>query len=125
MQLKWCEDDDKCTFIVLVRHQDADVHANAHDLTAFRGKGHGTEATQLLMNYGVAKLNVQRYTAKISAKNEASIGLFTKKLGFRQTGFSEVFQEVALERPVDSSDLTPVGQALIRPLTLLYNPVEM
>ncbi|KAJ1926301.1 hypothetical protein IWQ60_003921 [Tieghemiomyces parasiticus] len=92
---------------------------------AFRGKGHGTEATQLLMNYGVAKLNVQRYTAKISAKNEASIGLFTKKLGFRQTGFSEVFQEVALERPVDSSDLTPVGQALIRPLTLLYDPVEM
>ncbi|KAG0234401.1 N-acetyltransferase 9 [Mortierella sp. GBA43] len=40
----------------------------------------------------------KRITAKISSGNKGSIQLFTSQLGFTQIGFSEVFDEVTLEK---------------------------
>ena len=54
-----------------------------------------------MINYAINVLNVAKFTAKISTKNLPSIQLFTKKFGFVEIGFSEIFQEHSLELIVD------------------------
>lgn len=52
-----------------------------------------------MMSYGVTKLGIQKYEAKIGCSNGASLTLF-RKLGFVEVSVSEVFNEVTLEMQV-------------------------
>ncbi|KAK1330855.1 hypothetical protein QTO34_008797 [Cnephaeus nilssonii] len=60
-----------------------------------RGKGFGTEAALMMMSYGVTKLGLTKFEAKIGQGNEPSIRMF-QKLHFEQVAVSSVFQEVTL-----------------------------
>jgi hypothetical protein len=59
--------------------------------------GLATNALLLMFNYAINILNVTKFTAKISTKNQPSIQLFTKKFEFVEISFSEIFQEHSLE----------------------------
>jgi RimJ/RimL family protein N-acetyltransferase len=48
-------------------------------------KGYGTEATQLLIDYGFQQLNLHRVSSSAFSFNTRSIGLH-KKVGFREEG---------------------------------------
>ena len=64
---------------------------------AFRRRGLGEEAVQLLLGYaGTRGLN--RFVAKVGSTNAPSLALFEKRLGFSRTAFVEAFDEVHLER---------------------------
>ena len=63
---------------------------------AFRRRGLGEEAVQLLLGYaGTRGLN--RFVAKVGSTNAPSLALFEKRLGFSRTAFVEAFDEVHLE----------------------------
>ncbi|XP_048221656.1 N-acetyltransferase 9 isoform X1 [Perognathus longimembris pacificus] len=122
MQRSWREDTDKCTFIVLDAEKwraqpgpseescmTGDVNLFLTDLEdptlgeievmiaepSCRGRGFGTEAALLMMSYGVTKLGLTTFEAKIGQGNEPSIRMF-QKLHFEQVAVSNVFQEVTL-----------------------------
>nr|XP_019960782.1 PREDICTED: N-acetyltransferase 9 isoform X1 [Paralichthys olivaceus] len=69
---------------------------------SYRGRGIGKEVTRMMMSYGVAKLGVKKFQAKIGLDNEVSVGMF-KKLHFQEVSVCEVFREVTLEMTVDES----------------------
>ncbi|XP_038064266.1 N-acetyltransferase 9-like protein isoform X1 [Patiria miniata] len=121
MQKSWHLDETKCTFIILelekwddVEYQEIDCMCgdvnlyflNTDDRDAeieimiaepsCRRKGIGQEALLLMMQYGVTKLQVSRFVAKIGLQNQPSLSLF-KKLGFEEESVSEVFNEVTLQ----------------------------
>ncbi|XP_069785393.1 alpha/beta-tubulin-N-acetyltransferase 9 isoform X2 [Narcine bancroftii] len=126
MQRSWQEDDDKCTFIVLDKmkwesglctEEDCmvgDVNlffTDPEDLTvaeievmiaepSFRGKGFGKEVTMLMMYFGVTKLRITKFQAKISLENPISIAMF-RNLHFEEVSISDVFQEMTLWLIVD------------------------
>ncbi|XP_071319167.1 alpha/beta-tubulin-N-acetyltransferase 9 [Trachinotus anak] len=128
MQRSWREDNDKCTFIILDKQRWADpsveeeqcmvgdVNIFLTDPTdpslaeleimiaepSYRGRGIGKEVTLMMMSYGVAKLGVRKFQAKIGLDNEISIGMF-KKLHFQEVSVCKVFKEVTLEMTVDES----------------------
>ncbi|XP_069576055.1 alpha/beta-tubulin-N-acetyltransferase 9 [Brachyistius frenatus] len=128
MQKSWREDDDKCTFIVLDKQRWADpgvqeeqcmvgdVNIFLTDPTdtslaeleimiaepSYRGKGIGKEVTRMMMSYGVSKLRVRKFQAKIGLDNEVSIAMF-KKLRFQEVSVCKVFKEATLELTVDDS----------------------
>ncbi|KAI1896657.1 hypothetical protein AGOR_G00097020 [Albula goreensis] len=66
----------------------------------YRGKGLGKEVIRMMICYGVTKLGVRKYEAKIGLDNKVSIAIF-KKFKFQEVSVSEVFQEVTLELTVD------------------------
>ncbi|NWR81433.1 NAT9 acetyltransferase, partial [Centropus unirufus] len=129
MQRSWREDADKCTFIVLDTERWAvqactdndcmvgDVNlflTDAEDPTlgeieimiaepGYRGRGFGKEATLMMMSYGVTKLGVTKFEAKIGQENEASICMF-KKLRFKEVAVNSVFQEVTLRLDVGDQE---------------------
>ncbi|XP_017787305.1 PREDICTED: N-acetyltransferase 9-like protein [Nicrophorus vespilloides] len=128
MQHSWMLDNDKCTFIILDKEKyeetQNEVAAMIGDTNLFflnnedgplavvaeaeimiaeewaRRKGCGWEAMVFLLKYGIDKLQVKQYTVKISANNAISIHMF-EKMGFIQTAFTQVFQEVTMEKLVD------------------------
>lgn len=128
MQKSWREDDDKCTFIILDKQRWADpsveeeqcmvgdVNIFLTDPTdpslaeleimiaepSYRGKGIGKEVTCMMMCYGVTKLGVRKFQAKIGLENQVSITMF-KKLHFQEVSQCPVFKEVTLELTVDES----------------------
>ncbi|KAG7506997.1 N-acetyltransferase 9 [Solea senegalensis] len=128
MQQSWREDNDKCTFIILDKQQWADpsvveeqcmvgdVNIFLTDPTdpslaelevmiaepSYRGKGIGKEVTRMMMFYGVSKLGVKRFQAKIGLDNEVSVSMF-KKLRFKEVSVCQVFKEVTLEMAVDEA----------------------
>uniref|UniRef100_H0XG99 Alpha/beta-tubulin-N-acetyltransferase 9 n=1 Tax=Otolemur garnettii TaxID=30611 RepID=H0XG99_OTOGA len=122
MQRSWLEDTDKCTFIVLdaekwqtqpgITEENCmvgDVNLFLTDLEdptvgeievmiaepSCRGKGLGTEAVLMMLSYGVTKLGMTKFEAKIGQGNEPSIQMF-QKLHFEQVAMNSVFQEVTL-----------------------------
>ncbi|XP_032726569.1 N-acetyltransferase 9 [Lontra canadensis] len=122
MQRSWREDADKCTFIVLdaekwqARPSTTEEICMAGDVNLFltdlgdpslgeievmiaepscRRRGFGTEAVLMMMSYGVTKLGLTKFEAKIGQGNEPSIRMF-QKLHFEQVAVSSVFQEVTL-----------------------------
>ncbi|KAM3591821.1 uncharacterized protein V6R79_007929 [Siganus canaliculatus] len=126
MQRSWREDNDKCTFIILDKQLWADrsveeVQCMVGDVNIFltdptdptlaeleimiaepsyRGRGIGKEVTRMMMQYGVTKLGVKKFQAKIGLDNETSIAMF-KKLHFQEASVCKVFKEVTLEATVD------------------------
>ncbi|NXX97952.1 NAT9 acetyltransferase, partial [Centropus bengalensis] len=69
----------------------------------YRGRGFGKEATLMMMSYGVAKLGITKFEAKIGQENEASICMF-KKLRFKEVAVNSVFQEVTLRLDVGDQE---------------------
>ncbi|XP_030317455.1 N-acetyltransferase 9 [Calypte anna] len=129
MQRSWREDTDKCTFIVLDAERwhgqtCGDEHCMVGDVNLFltdtedptlgeieimiaepsyRGRGFGKEATLMMMSYGVKKLGITKFEAKIGQENEASICMF-KKLHFKEVAVNNVFQEVTLRLDVSDQE---------------------
>ncbi|MBN3315520.1 NAT9 acetyltransferase, partial [Atractosteus spatula] len=126
MQRSWREDDDKCTFIILDKQRWASPSVPEEDcmvgdvnifLTdpedpslgefeimiaepSYRGRGFGKEVTRMMMCYGVTKLGIRKFEAKIGMDNNVSIALF-KKFQFQEVSSSEVFHEVTLQLTID------------------------
>ncbi|KAF9548741.1 N-acetyltransferase 9 [Mortierella hygrophila] len=133
MQESWRVDENKCTFIILARETpeqeitpenaltqtmvgDVNLFFNDHDdphsaeieimiaESSYRRKGMGLEALRMMMTYAYQSLGTKRITAKISTENKGSIQLFLTQLGFVQISFSQIFEEVTLERVLTVSD---------------------
>ncbi|KAG9064809.1 N-acetyltransferase 9 [Linnemannia hyalina] len=133
MQESWRVDENKCTFIILARETpeqeitpenalaqpmvgDVNLFFNDHDdphsaeieimiaESSCRRKGMGLEALRMMMTYAYQSLGTKRITAKISTENKGSIQLFLTQLGFVQISFSQIFEEVTLERVLTVSD---------------------
>ncbi|KAL4648113.1 N-acetyltransferase 9 [Arapaima gigas] len=128
MQSSWREDSDKCTFIVLdkqrwedplMQEQECmvgDVNIFLTDPSdpslaeleimiaepSYRGKGLGKEVTHMMMCYGVDRLGVRKFEAKVGLDNKVSIAMF-KKFNFHELSVSDIFQEVTLELTVDET----------------------
>jgi RimJ/RimL family protein N-acetyltransferase len=124
MQESWMRDDDKLTFIIVaaeVYENDEvgdDVESMVGDVNcffndpedrlqrveievmiaekAYRRRGFGREALQLMMRYCVKELGVKGFRAQILEVNRASRSLF-ESLGFELTRRIEVFNEVVYE----------------------------
>ncbi|KAM9716934.1 alpha/beta-tubulin-N-acetyltransferase 9 [Menidia menidia] len=138
MQRSWREDDDKCTFIILDKQRLADASVQEEQcmvgdvnifLTdptdpslaeleimiaepSYRGKGIGKEVTRMMMCYGIDKLGVKKFQAKIGLDNQVSIAMF-KKLHFQEASVCKVFKEVTLEFLVDESSLKKLQEHVI------------
>ncbi|CAG5904217.1 unnamed protein product [Menidia menidia] len=138
MQRSWREDDDKCTFIILDKQWLADASVQEEQcmvgdvnifLTdptdpslaeleimiaepSYRGKGIGKEVTRMMMCYGIDKLGVKKFQAKIGLDNQVSIAMF-KKLHFQEVSVCKVFKEVTLEFLVDESSLKKLQEHVI------------
>ncbi|KFO78460.1 N-acetyltransferase 9, partial [Cuculus canorus] len=69
----------------------------------YRGRGFGKEATLMMMSYGVTKLGITKFEAKIGQENEASICMF-KKLHFKEVAVNSIFQEVTLRLDVGDQE---------------------
>lgn len=121
MQQTWLNDDDKCTFIVLDREtydssQD-DVRSMVGDVNLFlndtddrqkaeievmiaeekyRGRGLGRESVLAMIFYGIERLQMERFSAKIGYNNRTSLLLF-QSLSFTEVSRSDVLEEVTLE----------------------------
>lgn len=64
---------------------------------AYRRKGLAVEAVSAMMRFGMeSSLGITTFVAKISEDNEASINLFTNKLGFVEAKRIKAFGEVHL-----------------------------
>ncbi|XP_007886684.1 N-acetyltransferase 9 [Callorhinchus milii] len=126
MQRSWREDADKCTFIILDRMKRANDSSTEEDcmvgdvnlfLTdpedptvaeieimiaepSYRGKGFGKEVTMMMMHYGIIKLGITKFQAKIGLENKISIGMF-RRFHFEEISISDVFQEMTLLLTVD------------------------
>ncbi|KAF9379828.1 N-acetyltransferase 9 [Podila verticillata] len=126
MQESWHLDEEKCTFIILAREPgqvitaenileqkmvgDVNLFFNDHDdphsaeieiMIAepdYRRKGMGLEAIRMMITYARQSLGTNRITAKISTENNSSIQLFLTQLGFVQISYSQIFEEVTLEK---------------------------
>ncbi|XP_049625729.1 alpha/beta-tubulin-N-acetyltransferase 9 isoform X2 [Suncus etruscus] len=130
MQRSWRDDADKCTFIVLDAEKwqaqpcPSEENCMMGDVNLFltdpgdptlgeievmiaepscRGRGCGTEAVLMMLAYGMSKLGLTTFEAKIGQENEQSMGLF-RKLHFEQVALSTVFQEVTLRLRIGESE---------------------
>lgn len=134
MQRSWREDSDKCTFIILdkqlwldplVQEEQSmvgDVNiflTDPNDLSlaeleimiaepSYRGQGLGKEVTYMMMSYGMSKLGIQKFEAKIGLDNTVSIAMF-KKFHFQELSVCKVFKEVTLGMTVDQSIRTKLS----------------
>ncbi|XP_053308887.1 alpha/beta-tubulin-N-acetyltransferase 9 isoform X2 [Spea bombifrons] len=121
MQQSWREDADKCTFIILdakqfdegcsetqcmvgdvnlflTKPENAEI-AEIEIMIAepvFRGRGLGEESVRLMLIYGITKLGISMFEAKIGHENMRSVRLFNK-LHFQEVSTSDIFQEVTLQ----------------------------
>ncbi|XP_076649534.1 N-acetyltransferase 9-like protein isoform X2 [Halictus rubicundus] len=117
MQQRWCQDQDKKSILLNTCDEieamigDTNLFFNDQDQAntaeveimianaAYRNKKRGWEAMILMLLYGIDKLHVTRYRAKIKFDNENSIKMFTK-LQFQEMEKNKVFQECTLEKVV-------------------------
>ncbi|MBA0732857.1 hypothetical protein Gogos_016920 [Gossypium gossypioides] len=72
-----------------------------------RGKGLGKESVLMMMAYAVQNFRIHVFRAKIGASNGSSLSLF-RKLGFKETSYSEIFKEVRFPFAIKSVQGTPV-----------------
>lgn len=84
---------------------DANVVAEAEIMIAepwARGKKCGWHAMLLMLLYGITNLDVKEFVVKISLHNDISITMFSN-MGFIRTSVSSVFQEVTMNKIVDTT----------------------
>ncbi|KAJ1964667.1 hypothetical protein GGI12_001269 [Dipsacomyces acuminosporus] len=146
MQRSWRMDDDKCTFIILAKDPAAkpadcsiydsssmigDVNFylnnvyNPHEAElevmiaeeGCSGQGIATEVLKLMMHYAVNDVNVTDFVVRIKETNAASIHIFEKKFGFKETERSSAFKEVTLRRSMSDelrADLSKWVECAVR-----------
>ncbi|KAG8193912.1 hypothetical protein JTE90_011467 [Oedothorax gibbosus] len=124
MQQSWCEDDDKCTFIIVDKETldrteneidsligDVNLYLNDPDVTtaeievmiadsAHRSKGKGKEALLYMLRYGMEKLSIKTFVAKIKWGNSQSLKLFSN-IGFTETAQIAIFKETEMKCTVN------------------------
>ncbi|KAF9316124.1 N-acetyltransferase 9 [Podila horticola] len=110
MQESWHLDEESKERIWIEMVGDVNLFFNDHDdphsaeieiMIAepdYRRKGVGLEAIRMMITYAHQSLGTKRITAKISTDNKGSIQLFLTQLGFVQISFSQIFEEVTLEK---------------------------
>jgi len=132
MQKTWYNDPKKLTFIILSKDMSTsddereawEVGCMAGDINLFlhdnddpynaevdimigepccRNKGLATEALNLIMHFGIHKLQIKRFFAKISETNEASIRLF-ERMGFERINYSAAWKEIEYEFVTNYND---------------------
>merc|ERR1712098_339699 len=94
---------DKCTFIVLHKETFNETGSEVETMVAekgHRGQGLGWESMLLMLRFGVKKLGIQIFEAKIKMSNNASIKMF-QKIGFKEISRSDVFEEITLSLHVN------------------------
>ncbi|XP_009774833.1 GCN5-related N-acetyltransferase 9 [Nicotiana tabacum] len=140
MQLSWTQDPLKQTFIVLDKeliigkfipgepHVEAmigDVNIYMNDLDdpqmaeveimiaepKSRGKGLGKESVLMMMAFAVDNFKIHTFRVKIGELNQASLGLF-QKLGFKETSYSKIFNEMTLELSMTESKICELHQLI-------------
>ncbi|XP_033631022.1 N-acetyltransferase 9-like protein [Asterias rubens] len=148
MQKSWHLDEKKCTFILLEKDKwqtpecpetdcmcgdvnlycidsDDDVHTAEIEIMiadmSCRRKGIGQEALLLMMQFGVTKLQMCRFVAKIGLQNEPSLALF-KRLGFQEESVSEVFQEMTLHLDITEDVRSELNTKTIHMECKVYEP---
>ncbi|XP_049359218.1 uncharacterized protein LOC125823898 [Solanum verrucosum] len=138
MQLSWTQDPLKQTFIVLDRelivgnftHGEPHVEAMVGDVNIYvndlddpqmaeveimiaepksRGKGLGKESVLMMMTFAVDNLKIHTFRVKIGELNQASLSLF-QKLGFNETSYSKIFNEMTLELTMTESKIFELRQ---------------
>ncbi|XP_006342269.1 N-acetyltransferase 9-like protein [Solanum tuberosum] len=138
MQLSWTQDPLKQTFIVLDRelivgnftHGEPHVEAMVGDVNIYmndlddpqmaeveimiaepksRGKGLGKESVLVMMTFAVDNFKIHTFRVKIGELNQASLSLF-QKLGFNETSYSKIFNEMTLELPMTESKIFELRQ---------------
>ncbi|KAG5606678.1 hypothetical protein H5410_028170 [Solanum commersonii] len=138
MQLSWTQDPLKQTFILLDRelivgnftHGEPHVEAMVGDVNIYmndlddpqmaeveimiaepksRGKGLGKESVLMMMTFAVDNFKIHTFHVKIGELNQASLSLF-QKLGFNETSYSKIFNEMTLELPVTESKIFELRQ---------------
>ncbi|XP_049405833.1 uncharacterized protein LOC125869305 [Solanum stenotomum] len=138
MQLSWTQDPLKQTFIVLDRelivgnftHGEPHVEAMVGDVNIYvndlddpqmaeveimiaepksRGKGLGKESVLMMMTFAVDNFKIHTFRVKIGELNQASLSLF-QKLGFNETSYSKIFNEMTLELPMTESKIFELRQ---------------
>ena len=110
MQCSWCEDEDKCTFIVLdaekwqAQPRPPEESCMVGDVNLFLTDLEDPTLGEIeVMIAGVTKLGLTKFEAKIGQENEPSIRMF-QKLHFKQVAMSNVFQEVTLRLAVSEPE---------------------
>ncbi|KAM7498410.1 hypothetical protein LguiA_022824 [Lonicera macranthoides] len=145
MHLSWTLDPLKQTFIVLDKdlivgefiHGDPHVEAMVGDVNIYmndlddsqmaeieimiaepksRGKGLGKKAVLMMMNFAVENFGIHSFRVKIGESNEASLNLF-RKLGFKESSYSEIFKEVTLELPISKPNCEELLQLVGKMVT--------
>ncbi|XP_015076705.1 N-acetyltransferase 9-like protein [Solanum pennellii] len=145
MQLSWTQDPLKQTFIVLDRelivgnfiHGEPHVEAMVGDVNIYmndlddpqmaeveimiaelksRGKGLGKESVLMMMTFAFDNFKIHTFRVKIGELNHASLSLF-KKLGFKETSYSKIFNEMTLELPMTESKIFEMRQLVGNMLT--------
>lgn len=153
MQMTWRDDSKKCTFIVLAKQEgegcESEMDRMAGDVNLFmhdhddpgnaeieimiaeprlRRKGLATEALLLMMSWGIEKIGIQRFFAKIHETNDASIALFSS-LGFKSVNYVKAFGEYEFEFCVKNNEdsahvLSRIHEARQSSITKEYFPFE-
>lgn len=138
MQVSWTQDPLKQTFIVLDRelivgnfiHGEPHVEAMVGDVNIYmndlddpqmaeveimiaepksRGKGLGKESVLMMMKFAVDNFKIHTFRVKIGESNQASLSLF-QKLGFKESSYSKIFNEMTLELPMTESKIFELHQ---------------
>lgn len=138
MQLSWTQDPLKQTFIVLDRelivenfiHGEPHVEAMVGDVNIYmndlddpqmaeveimiaelksRGKGLGKESVLMMMTFAFDNFKIHTFRVKIGELNHVSLSLF-QKLGFKETSYSKIFNEMTLELPMTESKIFEMRQ---------------
>lgn len=127
MQQTWHLDENKCTFIILDKeiysqtkdeigamigdtnfffsNENEALSAEAEIMiaeVASQGKKRGWEAMLHMILYGIVFIHIKHFVVKIGESNSKSINMFLK-MGFVTTKTVDVFNEITMERDVDSN----------------------
>lgn len=127
MQQTWHLDENKCTFIILDKeiysqtkdeigamigdtnfffsNENEALSAEAEIMiaeVASQGKKRGWEAMLHMILYGIVFIHIKHFVVKIGESNSKSINMFLK-MGFVTTKTVDVFNEITMEKDVDSN----------------------
>lgn len=85
-----CTIDDRVVGEVVINNIDADNHSADIRIAVFDpadfGKGYGTAALSLAIDYGFSVLKLHRIVLGVYAFNPRAIHVYEKKLGFKREG---------------------------------------
>lgn len=141
MYESWCNDPNKCTFIVLDRARFESIDGDAVEreiesmigdvnfylvdsvepkaeievmiaVTSERNRGFGKAAALCMLQFAHEHVGVDKFEAKIKLNNIASQHLFCDVFGFVEVSRSEVFEEITYLADLTTHQRCPLKQML-------------